>query len=99
MPSCLSLVSIQQYNASTTTEAEELLKTQKAETPARIPYLMCRRGVPGYLTLMYIPNSRYDDDDEEYIHGAPCRSQLRRVSAQHPVAQKERICLEYCMMV
>lgn len=50
----------QQYNKATTSEVAELLKSQKAETPGRIPYLMCRRGVPGYLNLMYIPNSRCD---------------------------------------
>lgn len=52
----------QQYNPATTTEVETLLKTQKAENPGRIPYLMCRRGVPGYLNLLYIPGNRCDDD-------------------------------------
>lgn len=47
-----------QYNAGTTSEVGELLKSQKAETPSRIPYLMCRRGVPGYLNLMFIPGNR-----------------------------------------
>eukprot|EP00903_Cladosiphon_okamuranus_P017486 g16106.t1 len=51
------LLASDKYNPATTAEVEELLKTQKAETPGRIPYLMCRRGVPGYLNLLYIPNS------------------------------------------
>lgn len=65
----------QQYNPATTTEVETLLKTQKAENPGRIPYLMCRRGVPGYLNLLYIPGNRCDDD--EYIHEGPRRSHSR----------------------
>lgn len=48
----------QQYNDGKTEEVEELLRKQKEETPNRIPYLICRRGVPGYVNLLYLPANR-----------------------------------------
>ena len=56
--SCVTFAQHEQYNPATTEEVEKLLQTLKAEAPSRIPYLMCKRGVPGYINLMYIPGSR-----------------------------------------
>lgn len=44
-----------QYHPGTTEEVEKLLLEQKEASPNRIPYLMCRKGPPGYVNLMYLP--------------------------------------------
>lgn len=48
-----------QYDGGTVEEAENTLRDQKAKEPNRIPYLICRRGSPGYVNLMYLPSERW----------------------------------------
>ncbi|CAN0534394.1 unnamed protein product [Ectocarpus sp. 12 AP-2014] len=49
------LLASDKYNPGTSAEVEKTLQKQKDDAPNRIPYLMCRRGVPGYVNLMYLP--------------------------------------------
>lgn len=44
-----------QYHIGTTGDVEKLLLEQKEQAPNRIPYLMCRKGPPGFINLMYLP--------------------------------------------
>ncbi|CAM9559859.1 unnamed protein product, partial [Hapterophycus canaliculatus] len=49
------LLASDKYHTGTPDDVEKELQKQKQAVPNRIPYLICRRGVPGYMNLMYLP--------------------------------------------
>ncbi|CAM9424108.1 unnamed protein product [Laminaria digitata] len=49
------LLASPKYNAGTVGDVEKLLLEQKEQAPNRIPYMMCRKGPPGFVNLMYLP--------------------------------------------
>ena len=46
---------LSQYIGGTTADVEKLLLEQKEQSPNRIPYMMCKKGPPGFINLMYLP--------------------------------------------